>query len=101
MAHPGGGQVRPRDALPRQVLTTRQHSSTVTRSRSAGRIPSVTPGTSRGGVAKLSVPRPTFPDMRLLHTSDWPLGRSLHRADLHDAQAAFLDHLVEAGRAER
>jgi DNA repair protein SbcD/Mre11 len=39
--------------------------------------------------------------MRALHTSDWHLGRSLHRADLHGAQAAFLDHLVEVVRAER
>ena len=36
--------------------------------------------------------------MRLLHTSDWHLGRSLHRADLRAAQAAFLDHLVEVAR---
>jgi exonuclease SbcD len=39
--------------------------------------------------------------MRFLHTSDWHLGRSLHRADLRDAQAAFLDHLVDTARAER
>jgi DNA repair protein SbcD/Mre11 len=39
--------------------------------------------------------------MRFLHTSDWHLGRSLHRADLRDAQARFLDHLVETARAER
>ncbi|HEX3825785.1 MAG TPA: exonuclease SbcCD subunit D [Sporichthyaceae bacterium] len=39
--------------------------------------------------------------MRLLHTSDWHLGRSLHRADLLSAQAAFLDHLVAAVRSER
>jgi exonuclease SbcD len=39
--------------------------------------------------------------MRLLHTSDWHLGRSLHRADLRDAQAAFLDALVETARSER
>jgi exonuclease SbcD len=39
--------------------------------------------------------------MRLLHTSDWHLGRSLHRADLGPAQAAFLDSLVETVRAER
>ncbi|MET8503020.1 exonuclease SbcCD subunit D [Streptomyces sp. NPDC004787] len=32
--------------------------------------------------------------MRLLHTSDWHLGRSFHRVSLLDAQAAFLDHLV-------
>lgn len=36
--------------------------------------------------------------MRFLHTSDWHLGRSLHRADLRSAQAAFLDHLVETAR---
>jgi DNA repair protein SbcD/Mre11 len=39
--------------------------------------------------------------MRFLHTSDWHLGRSLHRADLRDAQAAFLDHLVGTVRAEK
>jgi exonuclease SbcD len=39
--------------------------------------------------------------MRFLHTSDWHLGRSLHRADLRAAQGKFLDHLVEAARAER
>ncbi len=32
--------------------------------------------------------------MRLLHTSDWHLGRALHRVSLLDAQQAFLDHLV-------
>jgi exonuclease SbcD len=40
-------------------------------------------------------------DMRLLHTSDWHLGRSFHREDLRTAQAAFVDHLVETVRAER
>jgi len=39
--------------------------------------------------------------MRMLHTSDWHLGRSLHRADLRAAQSAFLDHLVETVRAEK
>ncbi len=39
--------------------------------------------------------------MRLLHTSDWHLGRRLHRDDLRDAQAAFLASLVETVRAER
>jgi len=38
--------------------------------------------------------------MRLLHTSDWHLGRSLHRADLSAAQEQFLDHLVEVVRTE-
>lgn len=39
--------------------------------------------------------------MRLLHTSDWHLGRTLHRADLRDAQAAFLDSLVDVVRENR
>lgn len=39
--------------------------------------------------------------MRLLHTSDWHLGRTLHRADLRQAQAAYLDHLVEVVRSEK
>ena len=39
--------------------------------------------------------------MRLLHTSDWHLGRSLHGHDLGAAQAGFVDHLVEVVRAEQ
>ena len=39
--------------------------------------------------------------MRLLHTSDWHLGRSLHGVDLLDHQAAYLDHLVDVVRAEQ
>ncbi|PBC69669.1 exodeoxyribonuclease I subunit D [Streptomyces sp. TLI_235] len=32
--------------------------------------------------------------MRLLHTSDWHLGRTFHRESLIDAQRTFLDHLL-------
>jgi exonuclease SbcD len=39
--------------------------------------------------------------MRFLHTSDWHLGRSLHKADLREAQSGFLDHLVETARSAR
>ena len=39
--------------------------------------------------------------MRLLHTSDWHLGRTLHGVDLLDHQAAALDHLIDVVRAER
>ncbi len=39
--------------------------------------------------------------MRLLHTSDWHLGRSLHGVDLLDHQAAYLEHLVDVVRAEQ
>lgn len=49
----------------------------------------------------MSVPSAKVRAMRLLHTSDWHLGRSLHRADLRAAQSAFLDHLVETVRAEQ
>ena len=38
--------------------------------------------------------------MRLLHTSDWHLGRSFHREDLLAAQAQFVDFLVETVRSE-
>ncbi|CAM5357050.1 nuclease SbcCD subunit D [Streptomyces avidinii] len=36
--------------------------------------------------------------MKFLHTSDWHFGRSFHRVNLLDAQAAFIDHLVETVR---
>jgi DNA repair protein SbcD/Mre11 len=49
----------------------------------------------------MSVPSAMFRAMLMLHTSDWHLGRSLHRADLRAAQAAFLDHLVATVRAEK
>lgn len=48
----------------------------------------------------LSAPAPTVEHMRLLHTSDWHLGRSLHGEDLLAAQGAFVDHLVETIEAE-
>lgn len=39
--------------------------------------------------------------MRLLHTSDWHLGRTFHRVSLLDAQRAFLDHLVSVVEEHR
>ncbi|MEV5439825.1 exonuclease SbcCD subunit D [Streptomyces sp. NPDC052682] len=36
--------------------------------------------------------------MRLLHTSDWHLGRPFHRVGMLDAQAAFIEHLVATVR---
>ena len=33
--------------------------------------------------------------VKILHTSDWHLGRTLHGVDLHDAQRTFIDHLVD------
>ncbi|WP_069816986.1 exonuclease SbcCD subunit D [Streptomyces sp. TP-A0874] len=39
--------------------------------------------------------------MRFVHTSDWHLGRSFHRVNLLDAQAAFLDHLVETAEQQQ
>ncbi len=36
--------------------------------------------------------------MRMLHTSDWHLGRSFHRASMLGAQAGFIGHLVETAR---
>ena len=39
--------------------------------------------------------------MRILHTSDWHLGRSFHGASLHHAHEAFLEDLVSLVRSER
>lgn len=39
--------------------------------------------------------------MRILHTSDWHLGRSFHREGLLPAQAGFVDHLLEVVETER
>ncbi|QIK66475.1 exonuclease SbcCD subunit D [Nocardioides sp. HDW12B] len=39
--------------------------------------------------------------MRILHTSDWHLGRSFHGVDLLPAQAEYLDHLVETVRDDQ
>ena len=39
--------------------------------------------------------------MRILHTSDWHLGRSFHGEDLLAAQAAYLDHLLATVAAEQ
>lgn len=55
--------------------------------------PRALPGTVGGGSYSAG--------MRLIHTSDWHLGRSFHGASLVDAQAAYLDHLVDVVRSER
>ncbi|GAA2150617.1 exonuclease SbcCD subunit D [Nocardioides koreensis] len=39
--------------------------------------------------------------MRILHTSDWHLGRSFHREGMLTHQAAHVDHLLEVVAAER
>jgi exonuclease SbcD len=44
--------------------------------------------------------RHSVPGVRILHTSDWHLGRSFHREGLLDAQAAFVDHLIDTIAAE-
>ncbi|MGW3915663.1 exonuclease SbcCD subunit D [Streptomyces sp. NPDC005070] len=36
--------------------------------------------------------------MRLLHTSDWHLGRAFHRVNMLDAQSRFIGHLVTTAR---
>ncbi|NDR52559.1 exonuclease SbcCD subunit D [Actinomyces sp. 565] len=38
--------------------------------------------------------------MRILHTSDWHLGRTFHGRVLDDAQAVFAEHLIEVVKAE-
>jgi DNA repair protein SbcD/Mre11 len=39
--------------------------------------------------------------VRILHTSDWHLGRSFHRVGMLEHQATFVDHLLEVVAAER
>ncbi|MCW3039330.1 MAG: nuclease SbcCD, subunit [Solirubrobacterales bacterium] len=39
--------------------------------------------------------------MRFLHTADWHLGRSFHGVSLFDAQATWIDWLVESARDAR
>ncbi len=43
----------------------------------------------------------SVPRVRILHTSDWHLGRSFHREGMLGHQAAFVDHLVDVVEAER
>src|SRR4029078_9425725 len=60
--------------------------------RPSWRTPSRLPGSV--GAATYS------PTVRLLHTSDWHLGRSFHRVGMLEHQAVFIDHLVEVVRSE-
>ena len=39
--------------------------------------------------------------MRILHTSDWHLGRSFHREGMLGHQAAYVDHLLDVVASER
>jgi exonuclease SbcD len=39
--------------------------------------------------------------MRILHTSDWHLGRSFHREGMLTHQAAYVDHLLQVVDSER
>ncbi|CAM3202007.1 exonuclease SbcCD subunit D [Nocardioides dubius] len=39
--------------------------------------------------------------MRILHTSDWHLGRSFHREGMLTHQGAFVDHVLEVVAAEK
>src|SRR6478752_9967246 len=39
--------------------------------------------------------------MRILHTSDWHLGRSFHREGMLEHQAAYVDHLLDVVDRER
>lgn len=48
----------------------------------------------------LSVALPRVTQVRILHTSDWHLGRAFHRVGMLGAQAAFVDHLVDVVRTE-
>jgi DNA repair protein SbcD/Mre11 len=53
------------------------------------------------GSAAVSVVPPTVFCVRILHTSDWHLGRSFHREGMLGHQAAYVDHLIEVVESER
>jgi exonuclease SbcD len=38
--------------------------------------------------------------MRILHTSDWHIGRGFFGYDLHDAQQVFIDHIINVVKEE-
>ena len=52
------------------------------------------------GIAESVTPPLYVVGMRILHTSDWHLGRSLHGQSLLEGQAAFIDFLVDVVRTE-
>lgn len=39
--------------------------------------------------------------MRILHTSDWHIGRNLNLFDLSDAQTQFIDHVIQVVKVEK
>lgn len=39
--------------------------------------------------------------MRILHTSDWHIGRNFFGYDLHDAQETFIDHIISVVKEEK
>ena len=47
------------------------------------------------------MPAPTVRVVRILHTSDWHLGRSFHREGMLGHQAAYVDHLLDVVASER
>jgi exonuclease SbcD len=47
------------------------------------------------------VAAPTVRTVRILHTSDWHLGRSFHSVGMLAAQAAYVDHLLDVVETER
>ena len=51
-----------------------------------------------GQRAKTSARADSFRDVRIIHTSDWHLGRALHGVPLLDAQARFLEWLTALAR---
>jgi DNA repair protein SbcD/Mre11 len=53
------------------------------------------------GSAAVSVVPPTVFPVRILHTSDWHLGRSFHREGMLRHQAGYVDHLLEVVASER
>src|SRR4051794_7298068 len=92
----------PNSSTPPRTLRATKRALRSRVSSTSLRLSSVTGSLSHGrrGTTK-SVGAPSYcHHMRILHTSDWHLGRSFHGVGMLDAQASFLDHLVETVAAE-
>src|SRR5215213_10206254 len=84
---------------PRRAPAISATPTTATAPRRRSRLCDLTdpPGPVRQGASAdvLSVARPTVRPMRLLHTSDWHIGRTLHSTDLLAEQEAVLTGLAD------
>lgn len=64
-------------------------------------VPEATGRVPRGGAAPVSDPTPTLAAVRILHTSDWHLGRTFHQVSLLDEQALVVDRIAQIAQDQQ